>query len=149
MTESMSRTLRNIKIGLDQSLEEQLAWMAPDFGDYRILRQSVDARQRHSPHFVYSVEVFDKGEAAEKPRIHLDRVKFNDKPVVIIGAGPAGLFAALRLGERGIPCILLEQGAPTEKRVLKIGRFWRYGELDPHTNVGFEIDMVHQLTQHW
>jgi uncharacterized FAD-dependent dehydrogenase len=133
----MSRTLRNIKIGLDQSLEEQLEWMAPGLSDYRILRQSVDARQRHSPHFVYSIEVFENGEKAEKPRITLEKVKFGDQPVVIVGAGPAGLFAALRLSERGIPCILLEQGARTEKRVLKIGRYWRYGELDPRTNVGF------------
>lgn len=137
MTESMSRTLRNIKLGLDESLEEHLAWMAPGYSDFRILRQSVDARQRHSPHFVYSVEVFEKGEPAEKPRISVDRVKFSDKPVVIVGAGPAGLFAALRLGERGIPCILLEQGSATEKRVIAIGKFWRRGELDPRNNVGF------------
>jgi len=133
----MSRTLRNIKLGLDQSLEEHLAWLAPGYADFRILRQSVDARQRHSPHFVYSVEVFDKGEKVERARINVDKVKFSDKPVVIIGAGPAGLFAALRLGERGIPCILLEQGSETAKRVITIGRFWRYGELNPRNNVGF------------
>lgn len=133
----MSRTLRNIKLGLDESLEEHLAWMAPGYADYRILRQSVDARQRHSPHFVYSVEVFDPGEKVEKPRIEVEPVKFTDKPVVIVGAGPAGLFAALRLSERGIPSILLEQGSETAKRVLAIGRFWRYGELNPRNNVGF------------
>jgi uncharacterized FAD-dependent dehydrogenase len=133
----MSRTLRNIKIGLDESLEEHLAWLSPGYGDFRILRQSVDARQRHSPHFVYSVEVFDAGEKVERPRIALTKVAFGDKPVVILGAGPAGLFAALRLCERGIPCVLLEQGAATEKRVIAIGKFWRRGELDPRSNVGF------------
>jgi uncharacterized FAD-dependent dehydrogenase len=134
----MSRTLRNIKIGLDQSLEEHLQWLAPGHASFRVLRQSVDARQRHSPHFVYSVEVFEPGEPSERPRIEVEKVsKFSDQPVVIIGAGPAGLFAALRLAERGIACVLLEQGAPTEKRVISIGRFWRYGELNPRTNVGF------------
>lgn len=133
----MSRTLRNIKLGLDESLEDHLAWMAPGYSDFRILRQSVDARQRHSPHFVYSVELFENGEKAERPRIAVDRVKFDGPPVVVVGAGPAGLFAALRLCERGIPCVLLEQGSATEKRVLAIGRFWRYGELDPRNNVGF------------
>src|ERR1044072_4824629 len=107
----MSRTLRNIKLGLDESLEEQLAWLAPGYAHYRILRQSVDARQRHSPHFVYSVEVFDQGESPERPAIAVERVPFRGQPVVIVGAGPAGLFAALRLSERGIPCVLLEQGS--------------------------------------
>jgi uncharacterized FAD-dependent dehydrogenase len=133
----MSRTLRNIKLGLDESLEEHLAWLAPGHSTYRILRQSVDARQRHSAHFVYSVEVFDPGETAERPRIEAPRVKFDDRPVVIVGAGPAGLFAALRLSERGVPCLLLEQGSETARRVRAIGRFWRYGELDPLNNVGF------------
>lgn len=133
----MGRTLRNIKLGLDESLEEHLSWMAPGYSDFRILRQSVDARQRHSPHLVYSVEVFENGEKASRPQITVDRVKFDDRPVVIVGAGPAGLFAALRLGERGIKCVLLEQGGDTAKRILAISRFWRYNELDPMNNVGF------------
>lgn len=133
----MSKLLRNVKVGLDESLEEQLAWMAPGYADYRILRQSVDARKRHAPHFIYSVEVYDPGEKIERPRIHVARVGFTDKPVVILGAGPAGLFAALRLCERGIPCVLLEQGSETSKRVMAIAKFWRHGELDPMNNVGF------------
>ncbi len=133
----MSRTLRNIKLSVDQSLSEHLAWLAPGYADFRILRQSVDARQRHSPHFVYSVEVFETGEKVERPAIALERVEFRDRPVVIVGAGPAGLFAALRLSERRIPCILLEQGSATAKRIQAIGRFWRYGELNPRNNVGF------------
>ncbi len=133
----MSRTLRNVKVGLDESLEEHLSWMAPGYANYRILRQSVDARRRHDPHFIYSVEVFDPNEAVERPRIQVDRVAFGDKPVLILGAGPAGLFAALRLCERGIPCVLLEQGSETGKRVLAIAKFWRHGELNPANNVGF------------
>src|SRR5690606_16576062 len=88
--------------------------------------------------FVYSVEVFDPGEPAERPQIDVERHEgFKDRPVVILGAGPAGLFAALRLCERGIPCIVLEQGSETGKRVQAIARFWRYGTLDPLNNVGF------------
>src|SRR4051812_46855005 len=127
MTESMSRTLRNIKLGLDESLEEHLAWLAPGYADFRILRQSVDARQRHQPHLVYSVEVFAPGEAKEIARIEVAplAVPYSEKPVIIIGAGPAGLFAALRLGERGIPSVLLEQGGDTGQRIRAISRFWR------------------------
>src|SRR5262245_19094971 len=136
----MSRTLRNINLGLDESLEEHLAWLAPDYSDYRILRQSIDARRNHSPRFVYTVEVFAQGESAEKPRIQPERLtglRDRPRPIVIVGAGPAGLFAALRLSERGLPCILLEQGSVTAERIKVIGRFWRYGELNPQNNVGF------------
>ena len=134
----MPRTLNNIKLGLDDSLEESLRWLAPDYGEYRIRRQSVDARQRHSPHFVYSVDVYNQGESAAPARVDVPRLpRFGQRPVVIVGAGPAGLFAALRLSERGIPCVLLEQGSATAARVKAIGRYWRYGELDSRTNVGF------------
>lgn len=133
----MSRTLKNIELGIDESLEEHLAWLQPGYGDFRILRQSVDARRRHQPKMVYSVEVFDPGEPIGKPAIELQKVKHSGKPVVVVGMGPAGLFAALRLLERGVPTLLLEQGGPTEKRVIAIGKFWRRGELDPLNNVGF------------
>lgn len=133
----MSRTLRNIKLGLDESLADHLAWLTPGYADYRILRQSVDARNRHSPHFVYTVEVFEPGETVARPRLDVERVRFTDRPVVIIGAGPAGLFAALRLGERGVPTILLEQGSDTSVRIRAISKFWRTGGLNPMNNVGF------------
>ena len=56
---------------------------------------------------------------------------------IVIGAGPAGLFAALRLGEAGAPAILLERGGAVQKRHLAVRQFWRHRELDPETNVVF------------
>lgn len=135
----MSQKFDQIEIGLDEELEEKLQWLSPGYSDYRILRQSVDARTRHSPHFVYSVEVFGENETPPENKIELEKInKAHDTdPVIIIGAGPAGLFAALRLSERGIPCRLIEQGSATEKRVPAIAKFWRYGDLNPTNNVGF------------
>ncbi len=121
---------------LDEELEERLAWLAPGHGPYRILRQSVDARQRHSPHFVYSVEVADAGEILKVEEFRLEKSpKAGELRPIIIGSGPAGLFAALRLVERGIPCLLLERGSESKERIKGISKFWRHGELDPRNNV--------------
>ncbi|MES3039355.1 MAG: NAD(P)/FAD-dependent oxidoreductase [Bdellovibrionota bacterium] len=132
----MSRVFQNIKVPLDQPLEETLTWLMPEHGEYRILRQSVDARSRHSPHFVYSLEIAEKNEVLDKPSFTLEKLphKASEK-VLVIGSGPAGLFAALRLVERGIPCILFERGSDAGERIKGINKYWRYGQLDPRNNV--------------
>lgn len=133
----MSQKFTNLKVGLDEDLEEKLQWLSPNFSNYHILKKSVDARRRGDVHFVYSLEVYGENEAVPENNFKLQPVNFSAPPVVIIGAGPAGLFAALRLVERGVKCILLEQGSETKKRMQKINRFWRYGELDERNNVCF------------
>lgn len=134
----MSKEFKDIKLGLDEDLEEKLQWMDPGYSSYAILRKSIDARKRDHINFIYSVKTFAPGESQETPNIELEKIKdFKHQPVIIIGAGPAGLFAALRLQQRGIPSIILEQGEPTDKRVLSIAKFWRKGILNPHSNVGF------------
>jgi hypothetical protein len=132
----MSKILQNLEIPIDQDLEEKLAILMPSYGEYRILRQSVDARRRHSPHFVYSVEVAESGEKLQLPQFPIEKVSFTpkEKPL-IVGTGPAGLFAALRLVEKGIPCHLFERGSDAGERIKGINRYWRYGELDPRNNV--------------
>lgn len=135
----MSKTFRDLKVGLDEDLAEKLAWLVPDYSQYRILRKSVDARRSSNPHWVYSVEVFEKNESPQDDDHPVTRVTVpasSEKPL-IIGSGPAGLFAAVRLLERGIPCVLLERGSVGAKRIQSINRFWRYGELDPDNNVCF------------
>ena len=137
----MSKIYKDIKLKIDDDLETHLAWLEPSHGPYRVLRQSVDARTRHSPHFIYTVEVAGKNEQLEKKKFELEKVSSEkvsspgfQKPI-IVGSGPAGLFAALRLVERGIPCRLFERGSQSEERIKGINQFWRYGKLDPKNNV--------------
>lgn len=133
----MSKLFDQIKVGLDDSLEEQLQWLDPGYGSYRVHKKSIDARQ-NTPFWVYRIETFSPGEMPPKMEFPVEKVKTKvvSKPI-IIGAGPAGLFTALRLVERGIPCQLFEQGSNATVRMKSIAAYWRYGTLDPYNNVCF------------
>ncbi len=133
----MPKIIPNIEVPIDQELEEKLQWMMPEHGPYRILRQSVDARRSHSPHFVYTVEVAEKGESLELPQFDLEKITSPKEKPIVVGTGPAGLFAALRFVERGVPCVLFERGSDSGERIKGINQYWRYGKLDPRNNVCF------------
>jgi hypothetical protein len=113
----------------------------------RILKKSIDARRKDrivvKYRAVFAAAEGDRArlikrgaelwvpETAEKPG------KASRHPrVVIVGTGPAGLFCALRLAERGVSCTLLEQGKAVEDRHLDVERL-RAGTLDPESNVVF------------
>ncbi|MFK8138713.1 MAG: NAD(P)/FAD-dependent oxidoreductase [Bdellovibrionales bacterium] len=134
----MSKKLHNIKKSLNEDLSEIIERHVPDYSSFRILRKSVDARKRHDLKEVYSLEVFENGEEAITDHFPVDSLNsFKGQKPIIVGSGPAGLFCALRLVERGIPCILLERGSECSKRMLKINRYWRYGEISEDDNVCF------------
>lgn len=134
----MSRIFHNLEVPLEKTLEEVLAWKAPGHGEFRILRKSVDARRRHEARWVYSVEIAAAGEKLSTPEFPVPKIAATpDEIPIIIGAGPAGLFAALRLVERGIRCRLFEQGSEAGTRIKGINQYWRYGKLDPKNNVCF------------
>lgn len=133
----MGHVFKDLKIPLNSDLKEKLQILAPDMISFRLLKKSIDARTDHNPHWVYTVEVFDKNNPETSKVSKLEQFENIKTRPLIIGAGPAGLFAALRFVERGIKPILLERGSHCEKRVTSINRFWRYGELDKNDNVCF------------
>jgi len=63
-------------------------------------------------------------------------IGWRSRPIVV-GAGPAGIFAALRLGEAGAPAILLERGGAVDARVSAVNGYWRGKPLDPENNILF------------
>ncbi|MCK6551867.1 FAD-dependent oxidoreductase, partial [Myxococcota bacterium] len=65
------------------------------------------------------------------------RARPDAPPVIVVGAGPAGLFAAWHLAENGAKVILLERGKPVETRARDFGRFRGRAELDPESNLCF------------
>ena len=56
---------------------------------------------------------------------------------VVVGMGPAGLFAALYLARNGIPCVVLERGQDVDTRTRDVEHFWTTGGLNPASNVQF------------
>lgn len=101
-----------------------------------VRRKSIDARQR-AIRVNLGVEVFlDELPAEEKIEFKYDLV--DQKPqVIIVGAGPAGLFAALRLIELGFKPLIFERGKNVSDRKRDIARIHREHLVDPDSNYGF------------
>ncbi len=103
-------------------------------GRWRVLKKSLDARRKNRIEWVYTVGLLEPGDD-EKPRAVL-RAAPDPRPVVV-GAGPAGLFAALWLADHDVPSVVVEQGDALPERIIKMARFMRHGELDERSNLGF------------
>ena len=103
----------------------------------RVIKRSVDARKKNI-RVNLTVEVFS-GENAASPEINPFRpvdVSLK-KEVIIVGAGPAGLFAALRLIELGLRPIIIERGRDVSSRKKDIARISREQIVDPDSNYCF------------
>ena len=128
------------RLSFDQDLEAFIKSAHPEVLEYRILSKSLDARgapRGKKPHFNYTLEVLvSKNDTFSKLEESFEKIETSERPI-IIGAGPAGLFCALRLAEYGISSIIIERGDEAKKRMLHIAKHWRYGELNPESNVCF------------
>ncbi len=121
--------------------------------EYKIRRQSVDARRKSEISFVYTIDVKVKDQAGVLRRSTSGQISQAQDilyqfpttsegqklkvPPVVIGSGPAGLFCAYLLAEHGFCPIILERGKSIEQRTKDVERFWRENVLDPRSNVQF------------
>lgn len=101
----------------------------------KIIKKSLDARDKSEIRWVYSLECSDC-EQPILPRTYQKITKPMPK-VVVVGAGPAGLFCAVRLIKHGIRPIVVERGKRVEARAEDVLRFHQTGVLDPSSNVQF------------
>lgn len=110
-----------------------------DISSVRILRRSVDARNKKDILLVYSAEILVNEEAENKNienKLTYGSKQINNRPI-IIGSGPAGLFAGLVLAQQGYRPLLLERGGDVDKRTEAVSAFFSSGMFDEGSNIQF------------
>ena len=136
------RTLSDIKLPIGKD-EKELFFLAqkklgkkPQY--FEIVKKSLDARDKNNIRFVYTIAFSAEKQNVALPVLErLPEAKRPQERAVIAGSGPAGLFCAVRLIERGIAPIVVERGAPVDERAQAIDAFCKTGVLNTESNVQF------------
>ena len=137
-----------LKLPLDGTKEQlkkkaaRALGVAPkEIKELKIFRRSLDARKKDDIHYVYTADVLLEDESrirvdgkklAPAPDIAYRLPKGGDMPEkrpVVVGFGPAGMFAALLLAEMGLRPIVLERGGDVKSRRKAVEQFWETGKI--------------------
>lgn len=150
--------ITQLKVPVGHTREELEAALIKKAGgrkpeQWNIVRRSIDARKKPELYYIYTVDASFAGEKKllnmkKSPWTPAKQVKYHfpyqckngltqEERPVIIGAGPAGLFAALLLARNGFRPIVFERGDSVEQRTRKVEHFFAGGELDTESNVQF------------
>lgn len=138
---------------IKQAILKKLGIPASDLLRFEIFKRGVDARKSHAILFVYSLDVEVKNEDKllakfkKDPHVNLapdtsyhfvaQAPTNNTERPVIVGFGPAGIFAALILTQSGFKPIVLERGKAVRERTKDTWGLWRKSKLNPESNVQF------------
>ncbi len=123
--------------GLKERVAKEMAIDARTITHIRVLRRSIDARQR-TIYVNLKLRVYINEEPQDDAyaRVLYNKVE-KCQPVVVVGAGPGGLFAALRLIELGLKPIVVERGKDVHERKKDLSNITRTQKVDPESNYCF------------
>jgi uncharacterized FAD-dependent dehydrogenase len=136
------RIIITLPVGDLGRLEQAVRAAAPDAAGWRVARRSLDARRRRRLEWVLSIDVRRAGAPDFSPIGQAPAYREparSGPPVVIVGAGPAGLFAATALTEAGIPVEVIDRGAGFPARHHHVAALRRRGVFDPESNYRFGL----------
>lgn len=150
--------ISNLKLGIDEDVSvlkklvlRKLKIKENELIKHHIYKEAIDARKRGKIDFVYTVDVEVKNEdkllemkikdvikvkETKYIGVEVGSEKLKNRPV-IIGSGPAGLFSALLLAQRGYAPMLLERGLDVDNRTKDIDDFWKNRKFKNNSNVQF------------
>ena len=120
--------------------------------NYKIIKKSIDARDKSNIFYVYELDVSVSDEdkiirrnkssdifisPIEEYKFEVTGINKLDNRIVIVGAGPCGLFCGYLLAEAGYKPLIIEQGERVEDRVKTIEEFFNTNKLNPLSNIQF------------
>lgn len=144
--------IEHTKEQLEQKISKTLKIPTEQILDWRIAKKSIDARRKPMLQYVYAVDVTAASEdkilkkindknimliKSKKYELPTPKSETFPSPPVIVGAGPAGLFCAYALAQKGLCPIVIERGKPVEERTKDVEEFWQTGILNTASNVQF------------
>ncbi|NRH21434.1 FAD-binding protein [Candidatus Gracilibacteria bacterium] len=152
--EEIKLTLSDDEKILGSKIQKILQLSDKDIVSYKIVKKSIDSREKSNILFIYSVDIDlqKKDINLMKPNMVKHRAKWveeyiytidqvpantNRKRPVVVGTGPAGLFAGLALARAGLNPIIIERGKAVEGRLVDVGLFMKGGPLDENSNIQF------------
>lgn len=135
----MIKRLDNVKLAIDRHESDLLKIASRELGGaqvkfFKIIKKSLDARDKRNIFWVYSI-AFSKSEESEEEPVP-DKITSSPR-IAVVGGGPAGLFCAVRLIERGFTPVIIERGEKVEDRRQTCLNFFSKKILSTESNVQF------------